>query len=181
MSSPESFTLFSKFPAEIQLMILNHCSRLDLVCLSLTGPDFRALTLPIIRGKPRLTWVDQLGFTPGSSSPCVGQTGHGMCLSGKDKQVLYSPMSHRRKCHEVHYTAICWGCRQYSKEHPTCQVPRCKKHCTCISCPLFVRLRGWMGDRKYCASCNLFTTRTKKNNGRCRSLCLHFSIFTNSA
>ncbi|KAF4342775.1 f-box domain protein [Fusarium beomiforme] len=69
MSQPP-FTLFHRFPPELKLDILSFCSRNDLVCLSLTGPDMRDLVTPLISGKPDLCWVDQLGSPPDIPSKC---------------------------------------------------------------------------------------------------------------
>ncbi|XEU94896.1 hypothetical protein FSHL1_000180 [Fusarium sambucinum] len=72
MSSTQSppFTYFRQFPPEIQLEILNHCTRNDLVCLSLTNHDFQAFITPLIKYKPQLEWVDQLGTTPDVPEGC---------------------------------------------------------------------------------------------------------------
>ncbi|KAJ9417811.1 hypothetical protein QL093DRAFT_2420620 [Fusarium oxysporum] len=171
-ASPEPFTLFHKFPPELKLEILNFCSRNDLVCLSLTGPDMRNLVTPLIPSKPNLTWVDQLGPTPDVPSECRDPYHNNIprrpgCDGAREQQVIYFPTGHRFRRHEYRGCKVCYRCRMYPTDHPVCNVSYCKKHCACISCPLFMRLRGWMGDRKYCAECNQFTTRTKRNNGRC--------------
>ncbi|KAF5968647.1 hypothetical protein FBULB1_10630 [Fusarium bulbicola] len=169
-ASPEPFTLFHKFPPELKLDILSFCTRNDLVCLSLTGPDMRNLVVPLIPSKPNLTWIDQLGPTPDipSEIPDVhrGIIHQEDCVGARDQQVVYYPISHRFRRHEYSGCKVCYQCRMYPPDHPVCNVSYCKKHCACISCPLFMRLRGWMGDRKYCAECNQFTTRTKRNSGR---------------
>jgi hypothetical protein len=176
-ASPEPFTLFHKFPPELKLEILNLCSRNDLICLSLTGPDMRNLVTPLIPSKPNLTWVDQLGPTPDVPSECRDPYHNNIprrsdCGGAREQEVIYFPTSHRFRRHEYRGCKICYRCRTYPTDHPVCNVPYCKKHCACISCPLFMRLRGWMGDRKYCAECNQFTCRTKRNNGRCTYLIL---------
>ncbi|CCT70886.1 uncharacterized protein FFUJ_09090 [Fusarium fujikuroi IMI 58289] len=179
-ASSEPFTLFHKFPPELKLDILSFCTRNDLVCLSLTGPDMRNLVAPLIPSKPNLTWVDQLGPTPDIPSECHDPHRNNTlrrqdCVGARDQQVVYSPISHRFRRHEYR-GKICYRCRNYPSAHPVCNVSYCKKHCACISCPLFMRLRGWMGDRKYCAECNQFTTRTKRNNGRCTYFFLSLTI-----
>ncbi|KAL5598171.1 hypothetical protein FOVSG1_002176 [Fusarium oxysporum f. sp. vasinfectum] len=171
-ASPEPFTLFHKFPPELKLEILNFCSRNDLVCLSLTGPDMRNLVTPLIPSKPNLTWVDQLGPTPDVPSECRDPYHNNIprrsdCDGAREQEVIYFPTGHRFRRHEYRGCKVCYRCRMYPIDHPVCNVSYCKKHCACISCPLFMRLRGWMGDRKYCAECNQFTTRTKRNNRRC--------------
>ncbi|KAF5639000.1 f-box domain protein [Fusarium sp. NRRL 52700] len=171
-ASPELFTLFHKFPPELKLDILGFCSRNDLVCLSLTGSEMRNLVAPLIPNKPNLTWVDQLGSTADVPSECPDVLRNNTlnkrgCVDARDRTVVYSPIRHRYGRHEYTGCRVCSGCRTYPSNHPVCSVSYCKKHCACISCPLFMRLRGWMGDRKYCAECNQFTTRTKRNNGRC--------------
>lgn len=174
MSASEPFTLFHKFPPELKLDILSFCTRNDLVCLSLTGPDMRNLVAPLIPSKPNLTWADQLGPTPDVPSECRDPYHNNIprrpdCDGPREREVVYSPISHRFRRHE-YSGKICYRCRNYPSAHPVCNVSYCKKHCACISCPLFMRLRGWMGDRKYCAECNQFTTRIKRNNGRCTYL-----------
>lgn len=178
------FSLFFQFPPEIQLEILNHCSRIDLICLSLTGHDLRSLTLPLIPSKPSLILVDQLESNVQHLSNPLGlavtqsQICNQDCTKGKD--VVYEPQSHRHNRHYFNDHRICWPCRNYPSEHPTCQVPRCKRHCACISCPLYMRLRGWMGKRRYCSQCRKFTTRTKKQNGRCMFTSLRINAKTDS-
>ncbi|KAI1020381.1 hypothetical protein LB503_006066 [Fusarium chuoi] len=174
MSASEPFTLFHKFPPELKLDILSFCTRNDLVCLSLTGPDMRNLVAPLIPSKPNLTWADQLGPTPDVPSECRDPYHNNIprrpdCDGPREREVVYSPISHRFRRHE-YSGKICYRCRNYPSAHPVCNVSYCKKHCACISCPLFMRLRGWMGDRKYCAECNQFTTRIKRNNGRLQAL-----------
>ncbi|CAG2007649.1 unnamed protein product [Fusarium graminearum] len=177
MSSMQSppFTLFPRFPPEVQLTILSLCNRNDLVCLSLTSHYFQALVTPLITSKPKLEWVDQLRSTADvphgcpvddSSrfycSNCEGVRGsnvyHNSCMRG------YKRRSNKRRSTPAR---ICFKCGTYSQDHPICNVPFCKKHCQCISCPLFIRLRGFMGERRYCSKCRVFTTRYKKHKGRC--------------
>ncbi|KAH6980313.1 F-box domain-containing protein [Fusarium venenatum] len=172
MSSTQStpFTYFRNFPPEIQLEILNHCTRNDLVCLSLTNHDFRAFITPLIKSKPHLEWVDQLGTTPDVPQSCPLEKSdiyhRSYCKGVRGNDVHYNRHAHRVKRHATPARA-CFKCEFYPPDHPTCQVPFCKKHCMCISCPLFIRLRGWMGERRYCSQCKQFTTRNKKNKGRC--------------
>lgn len=177
MSTPtteEPFTIFHKFPPEVQLEILRQCSEGDLVCLSLTCRDMHYLAKPLLSEKPDLSKVDQLGSTPDMPQDCMDsdyqcRNGTKGCKGVRGKIVAYDPDTHRNRRHyyKKRYAA-CYECRAYPPEHPVCQVAGCKKHCACISCPLFVRLRDWMGSRKYCRTCNKFTTRRKSNNRRCK-------------
>ncbi|KAJ4087260.1 hypothetical protein NW769_013794 [Fusarium oxysporum] len=104
-ASPEPFTLFHKFPPELKLEILNFCSRNDLVCLSLTGPDMRNLVTPLIPSKPNLTWVDQLGPTPDVPSECRDPYHNNIprrldCDGAREQEVIYFPTGHRFRRHE---------------------------------------------------------------------------------
>lgn len=175
MSAQQSppFTLFPKFPPEIQLEILKQCTRNDLVCLSVTCHDFRTFTTPLITDKPKLEWVDQLGSMDDVPHAClVDESDRDYrpgCKGPYDKDLLCNPFMHRHKRHTFRgRRPICRKCEFYPENHPSCSVPFCKKHCLCISCPLFIRLRGWMGKRRYCGECRKFTNRLKKNNGRCK-------------
>jgi hypothetical protein len=166
---PLVFELFLTTPPEIQLQILSYCSRIDLVCLSLTSHALRNFTLPMIPSKPSLQLVDQL-TSPArcrfSDSPLPPQVMH---TCGHHREVAYEPRLHRWRRHKYVSPPDRCTYESYPKEHPVCQIPRCKKHCACISCPLFTRLRGWMGnDRRYCARCQKFTRRAKKYSGRCK-------------
>ncbi|WYZ44503.1 hypothetical protein EsH8_VII_000939 [Colletotrichum jinshuiense] len=175
-----SASLFIKLPVEIQLEILSHCQTNDLVCLSLVSRFFRTLTLPLTPKKPSLLSYDQ-NLSPDAVSAACGYN----LFSG----VEYNTYSHRRRHHAFTFTTedavahdrlvatqgaahSCrnWmTCRRYPPDHPVCQRPWCR-HCVCISCPLYTRLRGWMGeDLKYCQKCRKFTkrARTKKYQGRC--------------
>jgi hypothetical protein len=182
MSSKQSptFTYFRKFPPEIQLEILKQCSRNDIVCFSLTSHDFRALTKPLITSKPHLEWVDQLGSTADIPDACPGDRGG--CDGIRDKELKYDARMHRYKRHNtgVPYPK-CYSCMFYPKDHPACKVAYCKKHCMCISCPLFVRLRGWMAERRYCSTCRMFTARNKKNKGRCMYTATASHVATNAS
>ena len=162
------FTLFRQFPPEIQLEVLKQCARNDLVCLSLTSHEFHLLATPLITSKPRLEWVDQLGSTADVPHGCP--KGRSNCEGMRGKDLHYNAWHHRRKQHSLVSGRVCYWCTYYPDDHPSCNVPYCKKHCLCISCPLFTRLRGWMGDRKYCSDCRKFTVRLKKNKGRCKRL-----------
>ncbi|EKJ72452.1 hypothetical protein FPSE_07333 [Fusarium pseudograminearum CS3096] len=172
MSSTQSppFTLFPRFPPEIQLTILNLCNRNDLVCLSLTCHYFRALVTPLIKSKPELEWVDQLGSTPDVPHGCPEDHSspyyRSNCEGVRGSNVYYNSRMHRCKRHSTAFR-ICFKCGTYPQDHPTCKAPFCKKHCQCISCPLFIRLRGFMGERRYCSKCRVFTTRYQKHKGRC--------------
>lgn len=169
-----SFSLFAKLPAELQLEILSHCQQNDLVCLSLSSHSLRSLTLPLIPAKPWLSSYDQ------THHPDAIQ-----CTCGNDSMtgVRQDNSSHRRKRHSYEYSnkAIPRGppgctdwspCRPYPADHAVCRQRWCR-HCTCTTCPLYARLRGWMGDQKYCSKCARFTRRprTKKYNGRCKCPC----------
>ncbi|EWY87487.1 hypothetical protein FOYG_11683 [Fusarium oxysporum NRRL 32931] len=122
-ASPEPFTLFHKFPPELKLEILNFCSRNDLVCLSLTGPDMRNLVTPLIPSKPNLTWVDQLGPTPDVPSECRDPYHNNIprrpgCDGAREQQVIYFPTGHRFRRHEYR------GCKALTGGK------RCEKHQT---------------------------------------------------
>jgi hypothetical protein len=178
---PRFFELFTLSPTEIQLEILSHCSVADLVCVSLASHSLRALVLPHIPAKPSLLMVEQLGSSPcwdceekaSKEEPLVQHESPARpCPCTNHKGVRYDPRMHRRKIHSFmdapRYGYWNYASRRYSSNHATCQVPRCKKHCACISCPLFTRLRGWMGDDlRYCSQCEKFTRRLKKYKGRC--------------
>lgn len=176
-----SASLFVKLPVEIQLEILSHCQTNDLVCLSLVSRFFRTLTMPLTPKKPSLLSYDQ-NLSPEAVSAACGYN----LFSG----VEYNTYSHRRRHHAFTFTTedavahdrlvatqgaahSCrnWmTCRRYPPDHPVCRRPWCR-HCVCISCPLYTRLRGWMGeDLKYCQKCRKFTkrARTKKYQGRCK-------------
>ncbi|KAH7179098.1 F-box domain-containing protein [Fusarium flagelliforme] len=164
------FTLFRQFPPEIQLEVLKQCARNDLVCLSLTSHELRLLSTPLITSKPKLEWVDQLGSTADVPHGCPLDKSEmdyrSTCEGVRGKELHYNSWQHRRKRHTVS-GRVCYPCNYYPDDHPECSVPYCKKHCLCISCPLFTRLRGWMGERKYCSDCRKFTIRHKRNKGRC--------------
>lgn len=165
------FKLFRQFPPEIQLEVLKQCARNDLVCLSLTSHELRLLSTPLITSKPKLEWVDQLGSTADVPHGCPLDKSEmnyrSTCEGVRGKELHYNSWQHRRKRHTVS-GRLCYPCNYYPDNHPTCDVPYCKKHCLCISCPLFTRLRGWMGERRYCSDCRKFTIRHKRNKGRCK-------------
>ncbi|OBR07982.1 F-box domain-containing protein [Colletotrichum higginsianum IMI 349063] len=177
-----SAALFSRLPPEIRLEILSHCQQNDLICLSLSSHYFRNLTSPLIPSKPSLLSCDQ--NVPQETLACS-------CGNDRVSEVVHNVDAHRRKRHSYivkridhgdglagsnnnnnNNNNICmegWPCRTYPPQHEMCRRPWCK-HCACISCPLYTRLRGWMGqDRRYCSVCRTFTKRawTKKYNGRC--------------
>ncbi|KAK2126602.1 hypothetical protein NOF04DRAFT_1277964 [Fusarium oxysporum II5] len=137
-ASPEPFTLFHKFPPELKLEILNFCSRNDLVCLSLTGPDMRNLVTPLIPSKPNLTWVDQLGPTPDVPSECRDPYHNNIprrsdCDGAREQQVIYFPTGHRFRRHEYRGCKVCYRCRMYPTDHPALTGgKRCEKHQTII-------------------------------------------------
>lgn len=191
-STPEelshfSFSLFVKLPAELQLDILSHCQKNDLICLSLSSYYFRDLTQPLIPSRPRLSSFDQ-------KLP-VGPTD---CACGDELSIVrvsQDTRAHRQRRHVYAYYQKArsggdishpWGwnhpllrerCEKHSgspaypADHPLCHKRGCA-HCSCTTCPLHVRLRSWMGDRKYCSQCRKFTVRmsTKKYKGRCECL-----------
>ncbi|EFQ34108.1 F-box domain-containing protein [Colletotrichum graminicola] len=168
-----SASLFAKLPAEIQLETLSYCQQNDLVCLSLSSHYFRYLTLRLIPKKPHLQLYDQ--NLPPEAISCA-------CGNKLPVGVAQNPYAHRKRRHEYIVNSmprvqsdshICqhWSspCRAYPPEHPMCRLPGCR-HCMCISCPLYVRLRSWIGkELRYCSKCWKFTKRewTKKYNGRC--------------
>lgn len=165
-----SFSLFIRLPAELQLEILSHCQQNDLICLSLSSHFLRALTLPLIPAKPRLLSYDQIH--PADAIQCK-------CGDDSMTGVGQNNYSHRRKRHIYEYSnkttshgpsgCTDWSpCRPYPDDHAVCRRRGCR-HCTCTTCPLYTRMRDWMGDRKYCASCRKFTRRpqSKKYKGRC--------------
>lgn len=180
-----SFSLFVKLPAELQLEILSHCNTNDLVCLSLSSHALRNLTLPFIPSRPPLWSFDQNLPTEAIECSCGDKTmiGVSQCAVshrkrrhmymyekkdrfGNDVRVYqrnYPPFGHPCQNHSP--------CRAYPADHLLCRQPRCT-HCSCTTCPLHVRLRGWMGDRKFCPRCRKFTSRpqTKKYKGRCECL-----------
>ncbi|KAK1569457.1 F-box domain-containing protein [Colletotrichum navitas] len=168
-----SASLFAKLPAEMKVGILSYCQQNDLICLSLSSHYFRELTLPLIPKKPHLQLYDQ-NLPPEAISCACGNN----LAVGVEKNYY----AHRKRRHEyiIQPTAggqsgcqICrhWSlpCRAYPPQHPMCRLSGCK-HCMCISCPLYVRLRSWIGtELRYCSKCRKFTKRewTKKYNGRC--------------
>jgi hypothetical protein len=180
-----SFSLFVKLPAELQLEILSHCHTNDLVCLSLSSHPLRDLTLPLIPSRPSLLSFDQAFPTGAIECSCGDKTmvGVAQCTNSHRKRrhmytyeqkdrpgdtvLMYPPtcppFQHKCQNHSP--------CRTYTADHPVCHRPRCA-HCSCTTCPLHVRLRGWMGDRKFCPRCRKFTVRpkTKKYKGRCECL-----------
>ncbi|KAF5701975.1 f-box domain-containing protein [Fusarium mundagurra] len=123
-ASPEPFTLFHKFPPELKLDILSFCSRNDLVCLSLTGPEMRNLVTPLIPRKPNLTWVDQLGPTPDVPSECPDTHRNNTlrrrgCVDARDRNVVYSPMSHRFRRHDYRHCEVLMGGKRCEKHQTT--------------------------------------------------------------
>lgn len=169
-----SFSLFMRLPAELQLEILSHCPYNDRVCLSLSSHTLRALTLPLVGKRPYLGSYDQT--LPPEAIECT-------CGENAMTGVAQSRRAHRKGHHSYeHYVdpktpyserarLRCWdfsACRKYPEGHAMCPRSRCT-HCACTTCPLHVRLQGWMGDRKFCQDCRKFTRRPRsgKNKGRC--------------
>ncbi|KAL2286111.1 hypothetical protein FJTKL_07337 [Diaporthe vaccinii] len=171
-----SFSLFMRLPAELQLEILSHCAQNDLVCLSLSSHALRALTLSLIPEHPWLLSYDQT--LPQDALECTcgekGMTGvaqnaraHRKRHHSYERRIdLSKPYSSRSylKCHDFSL------CRKYPSDHAVCRIPRCI-HCACTTCPLHVRLRGWMGERKFCHDCRKFTSRPR--SGKYKGRCLH--------
>lgn len=165
-SSPPSFCLLTQGPPEILHEILSYCQHNDLVCLSLTSHLFRDLIRPLVPSKPSLTSCDQSVTDQPRLAPC------GSTIS----KVPFDPHSHRRRRHGYSYRAHSrnncsdpWNCSRYPVGHGICRKKWCR-HCECITCPLYARLREWVGDElRYCSKCRKFTKRetTKKYKGRC--------------
>lgn len=180
-----SFSLFVKLPAELQLEILSHCHTNDLVCLSLSSHALRNLTLPFIPSRPPLWSFDQNLPTEAIECSCGDKTmiGVSQCaVSHRKRRHMYMYEKKDRFGNDVRvyqrnhppFGHPCQNhspCRAYPADHLLCRQPRCT-HCSCTTCPLHVRLRGWMGDRKFCPRCRKFTSRpqTKKYKGRCECL-----------
>ncbi|KAL0930138.1 F-box domain-containing protein [Colletotrichum truncatum] len=165
-----SFSLFAKLPPELQLEIFSNCQQNDLICISLASHSLRALSLPLIPAKPSLLLYDQTQAQGALKCKCGNDSLAGI---GQDN------LAHRKRRHvhvhnskyDLSHARGCtnWSpCRNYGPDHPLCRQRWCK-HCLCTSCPLYTRLRGWMGDQKYCLQCRKFTNRmqTKKYKGRC--------------
>ncbi|KAJ1329930.1 F-box-like domain-containing protein [Microdochium nivale] len=167
-----SASLFARLPAELILHILSFCPRNDLICLSLASHYFRHLTLPMVPTRPPLQLYDQnlpsdkIACACGNSAP-IGVEMNVYAQRKRRHEYVYES-GHRYKggSSDCHY----WGskCREYFADH-VCKQRGCR-HCVCISCPLYVRLRSWFGDDlRYCTKCRQFTRRewTKKYKGRC--------------
>lgn len=178
-----SFSLFMRLPAELQLEILSHCPQNDLVCLSLSSQALRDLTLPLIPKRPWLLSYDQtlpqedLECTCGekcmtgvAQNARAHRKGHHSYENRVDPNKPYNPRAYLR-CHDFSL------CRKYPADHAVCRQPRCT-HCLCTTCPLHVRLRGWMGDQKFCHDCRKFTRRARsgKYKGRCEYHLLAYSV-----
>lgn len=180
-----AFSLFVKLPAELQLEILSHCHTNDLVCLSLSSHSLRDLALPFIPKRPSLLSFDQNLPTEAIECSCGDKTmiGVSQCaVSHQKRRHLYTYEKKDRFGNDVrlyqrnyppsgHTCQNQSPCRAYPADHRLCRQPRCL-HCSCTTCPLHVRLRGWMGDRKFCPRCRKFTSRpqTRKYKGRCKYL-----------
>lgn len=176
-----SFSFFRRLPAELQLEILSHCPQNDIICLSLSSHALRNLTLPMIPERPWLLSYDQTLPQEGLECKCgeKGMTGVAQNArahrkgnhSYENRVDLNKPFSSRTylKCHDFSL------CRKYPPDHAVCRIPRCT-HCACTTCPLHVRLRGWMDDRKFCHDCRKFTRRPRsgKYKGRCELLHTYF-------
>ncbi|KAF6806802.1 F-box domain-containing protein [Colletotrichum sojae] len=151
----------------MQLEVLKNCLPVDLVCLSLTCRYLRDLALPMIPEKPQFDSYDQTnGPIP---CDCAG--------NGVDFLVEYSSYHHKYKRHVFSSWGLPYRCNDckartdYPEAHQACPKRWCA-HCECITCPLHKRLREWMGkNRRYCDDirCRKFTTRHKKDKGRCKS------------
>lgn len=177
-----SFSLFVKLPTELQLEILSHCRTNDLICLSLSSHSLRDLTLPLVPCRPSLLSFDQAFPTGAIECSCGDKTmisvsqdakshrerRHVYMYERKDRFGQNVRRYHRNYPPHRHECQNRSSCRIYSADHPICHQRRCT-HCSCTTCPLHVRLRGWMGDRKFCPQCRKFTVRsqTKKYKGRC--------------
>ena len=180
-----SFSLFMRLPAELQLEVLSHCGNNDLVCLSISTHTLRALALPLIPKRLSLLSYDQTLPQEALECTCGEKCMSGVAQNARAHRVRhhsyenrvdpakpYSPRAYLR-CHDFS------PCRLYPPGHAVCPRPRCA-HCACTTCPLHVRLRGWMGDRKFCHECRKFTRRPRsgKYKGRCEFHLLntHFSL-----
>lgn len=195
-----SFSLFVKLPAELQLDILSHCQTNDLVCFSLASHYFRGLTQPIIPWRPKLLSYDQtlsvehIECSCGDKLPANIKFAQDAFLHRKRRH-SYASESKCRYGGEVSYnrgwtyppgwypSRVHSDCLAYPADHLLCRKRGCA-HCSCTTCPLYMRLKSWMGDRKYCHQCRKFTTRiqTKKYKGRCEWLscekfCLWYGTF----
>lgn len=177
-----SFSVFVKLPAELQLEILSHCHGNDLICLSISSHSLREMMLPLIPSQPSLLSFDHAFPTGPIECSCDDKTTmkvsqDAVSVRKRRRMYMYEKKDrfgesvrryhrnyppHGQECqnHSV--------CRKCHADHPTCHQRRCT-HCSCTTCPLHVRLRGWMGDRKFCPLCRKFTVRsqTKKYKGRC--------------
>lgn len=141
-----SWTLFARFPRELQLEILERCHENDLVCLSVTSRFFRSATLPLIPAKPSL-----LAF---------------QWNMPRRRSIYQQPYIRTRwqdPCdHDVE-----------SRHRRECPRPGCV-HCLCTTCPLYTLLASSMGARrKFCFTCRKFTKRSKAKSyrGRCKCCC----------
>ncbi|UZP46533.1 hypothetical protein NXS19_014345 [Fusarium pseudograminearum] len=127
--------------------MLNLCNRNDLVCLSLTCHYFRALVTPLIKSKPELEWVDQLGSTPDVPHGCPEDHSspyyRSNCEGVRGSNVYYNSRMHRCKRHSTAFR-ICFKCGTYPQDHPTCKAPFLQKALPVV-----------------------FTTRYQKHKGRC--------------
>lgn len=180
-----SFSLFMRLPAELQLEILSHCQQNDLVCLSLSSHALRALTLPLIPERLWLLSYDQTLPPEAIECTCGEKKMTGVAQdapahrkghhSYENRVDLSKPYSSRRilRCNDFSF------CRKYPPGHAVCRVARCT-HCACTTCPLHVRLRGWMGERKFCHECRLFTRRppSGKYKGRCEFHILYTHFYS---
>lgn len=172
-----SMTLFMRLPAELQLEILSHCPQNDLVCLSLSSHTLRALTLPLLPAQPGLLSYDQTSPPESLECTCGEKAMTGVAQNARVHRRLHHSYQWPLQPKAVYIPRSCHDyspCRKYPSGHAVCKVARCT-HCECTTCPLYVRLRGWMGDRKFCHDCRKFTKRPRsgKNKGRCEFDRLH--------
>ncbi|KLU87010.1 hypothetical protein MAPG_06016 [Magnaporthiopsis poae ATCC 64411] len=149
-----SWTLFARFPRELQLEILERCNDNDLVCLSVTCHFFRAATLPLIPAKPSL-----LAFHWNMPRR----------LDAGNHRSVY-----KRQFMRIRRQEPCDHDVQQPNRRRECPRPGCI-HCQCTTCPLYMLLGSSMGaGRKFCFTCRKFTKRSKAESYRGR--CLHGRI-----
>ena len=81
------------------------------------------------------------------------------------QRIKYDKYLHKERRHHS------WCTEPYPEGHGVCTVPRCKSHCDCLTCPLYLRLRTWMPpELKYCGACWMYTKRDKRKTrgaGKC--------------
>ncbi|KAL8359070.1 hypothetical protein RB601_008086 [Gaeumannomyces tritici] len=157
-----SWTLFARLPAELQLEILERCHSHDLVCLSLVSRFFRWITLPLLPAKPKLLdcrWKHK-------TCNWIGLHITGRGTARYQQFVVRGPTAPQRRNtlspdnREVHPRMVC---------NPADGDAWCV-NCLSTGYPLFARLQGWMGSRKFCITCRKFTKRpwAKRFGRRCQ-------------